>query len=160
MENQISIASSSQAENLEVRNNNFIKSLAGLRFFGEVPTGVYIDNIFFQSAYAIFGSKEYSGKKIGKNSYWKSAVNFKGRSYKQLDMEMAQPVFEIPDQYDFRLKDNSPLVGAASIADEDAKMDIGAFQRRDCAGRWNGQLLTSIAAAVGEKKLATGCPTR
>ena len=161
LENQIAIATSSQTESIEVRNNTFLKNLAAMRFFGDVPAGAYADNIFFQNAYALFGSKDYSGKKIGRNSYFKSPVSFKGKSFKGLEMELAQPIFEIPDQYDFRLKSNSALIGAASTSDaEGNRLDFGAYQRTDCAGRWNGQLLTSIAAAVGEKKLATGCPSR
>lgn len=160
IETQIGLATSSQAREMEVKNNNFIKSLAGVRFFGEVPSGVFTDNIFFQNAFAFYGSKDYTGKRIGRNALWKSQVSFKGKPFKSLDMEIVQPIFEAPENYDFRLRASSSLVNSATTSGEDGRLDIGAFQRTDCAGRFTPQLLQTIAAAVGEKKLATGCPNK
>lgn len=153
MRNQISVAVSGQSASLSFKNNTLIGSNAAMRFFGEFPSFIVEDNLFYRNKFSILSQLPLEVKKFGRNGAYKSVAFQDGKMILGLDIVKGRPEFRKPDKYDFRLLPGSPNVGAGIPQKNGAPTDIGAFQPETYLGKYTSQLIDTLSLALDEENL-------
>mgnify|MGYP003393491283 CR=1 FL=1 len=153
LDNEISVAVSTESKKLELRRNTFLRSLVGARFYGKTNELNVEDNLFYSNRYSLLTSQKFAPFQIGRNAAWKSIAFREREQITGLDFVKGKPEFRNADAFDYRLIPGSP--GANSgVPDEDGGSDIGAFQAEAFLGKYTSQFLITLETAVGEKNLA------
>lgn len=155
LETQMGVAVSGQAKNAKITKNTFLRSVAGVRLFGDANKLTIEDNIFSGGVYSLFASNDLNPKIIGRNNAWKNIAMARGKQLRSLDLVRVDPLFENPDEYDFRPKLRNAVAGSGAEATELGRSDLGAYQRTDFLGKYTSYFIGTLEAATGMEKIGS-----
>ncbi len=145
------MAAGAQTPSFQVKFNTFIDADVGVHLLGSPAKFVLQNNVFFRGNFGLLSQTQVAASSLGRNSTWKSAFAVKSNRITSSRIIRSETSFQNPALFDFRVKPGGPESGTA---DDEANMDLGAFQRADFVGPWTSQFLRALIAATKNEKIA------
>jgi hypothetical protein len=150
-ENKTGIGVASTAGSTIVQENTFVRDTTGIKLSGGSSGFSLHDSVFYETPFGLHSGGDVSVRNLGRNAVWKSRFLARTKKLTGLDLVRAEPTFEDPALYDFRIKPGKGHTGQAVRVPGN---DLGAFQPDDFLGPYSGPLARSLSAATGEEDLA------